>query len=157
MLERNRRPQLGEIAGIRAKLLSASSAVYDKNVFSTPPTGGPRKVFHAIAGILFSNAQAVLVALHAAFSARREEAEKLMRQMLLIALQKGTFYPVWNSDLEISQKLNSLWQSFMQIVEHLTPDAVLVENVPDLPTWDDGAVLSGFLQARDVFDRMTIV
>ena len=26
------------------------------------------------------------------------------------------------------------------------PDAVLVENVPDLPSWDDGAVLSGFLE-----------
>lgn len=41
----------------------------------------------------------------------------------------------------------SLWRSFMQIVERLMPDAVLVENVPDLPSWDDGAVLSGFLQA----------
>lgn len=40
-----------------------------------------------------------------------------------------------------------LWQSFMQVVEYLAPDAVLVENVPDLPSWDDGAVLSGFLQA----------
>lgn len=40
-----------------------------------------------------------------------------------------------------------LWQSFMRVVEHLGPDAVLVENVPDLPSWDDGAVLSGFLQA----------
>jgi DNA (cytosine-5)-methyltransferase 1 len=34
----------------------------------------------------------------------------------------------------------------MRIVERLRPDAVLVENVPDLPSWDDGAVLSGFLQ-----------
>ena len=33
----------------------------------------------------------------------------------------------------------------MRVVERLRPDAVLVENVPDLPTWDDGAVLSGFL------------
>jgi DNA (cytosine-5)-methyltransferase 1 len=41
----------------------------------------------------------------------------------------------------------SLWQSFMRVVEHLRPDAVLVENVPDLPTWDDGAVLSGFLES----------
>ncbi len=40
-----------------------------------------------------------------------------------------------------------LWRSFMRIVERLRPDAVLVENVPDLPSWDDGAVLSGFLQA----------
>ena len=39
-----------------------------------------------------------------------------------------------------------LWRSFMQVVERLRPDAVLVENVPDLPTWDDGAVLSGFLE-----------
>ena len=40
-----------------------------------------------------------------------------------------------------------LWRSFMRIVERLQPDAVLVENVPDLPTWDDGAVLSGFLES----------
>jgi DNA (cytosine-5)-methyltransferase 1 len=41
----------------------------------------------------------------------------------------------------------SLWRSFMRVVEHLRPTAVLVENVPDLPAWDDGAVLSGFLES----------
>ena len=41
----------------------------------------------------------------------------------------------------------SLWRSFMRVVEHLRPRAVLVENVPDLPAWDDGAVLSGFLES----------
>jgi len=34
-----------------------------------------------------------------------------------------------------------LWSSFVAVVEHLQPEAVLVENVPDLPRWDDGAVL----------------
>ena len=34
----------------------------------------------------------------------------------------------------------------MRVVERLRPDAVLVENVPDLPSWEDGAVLSGFLE-----------
>lgn len=43
----------------------------------------------------------------------------------------------------------SLWRSFMRVVERLTPDAVLVENVPDLPAWDDGAVLSGFLETLE--------
>ena len=33
----------------------------------------------------------------------------------------------------------------MAVVERLRPDAVLLENVPDLPTWDDGAVLVRFL------------
>jgi DNA (cytosine-5)-methyltransferase 1 len=37
-----------------------------------------------------------------------------------------------------------LWQGFMAIVAQLTPRAVLVENVPDLPSWDDGSVLMGF-------------
>src|SRR5262249_14463709 len=30
-----------------------------------------------------------------------------------------------------------LWGSFIQVVEALRPSAVLVENVPDLPRWDD--------------------
>lgn len=34
-----------------------------------------------------------------------------------------------------------LWSSFIAVVETLRPSAVLVENVPDLPSWDDGAVL----------------
>src|SRR4051812_10444844 len=37
-----------------------------------------------------------------------------------------------------------LWHGFMAIVTRLKPRAVLVENVPDLPAWDDGAVLMGF-------------
>ena len=40
-----------------------------------------------------------------------------------------------------------LWSSFMAVVAELTPAAVLVENVPDLPTWDDGAVLTGFYES----------
>jgi DNA (cytosine-5)-methyltransferase 1 len=40
-----------------------------------------------------------------------------------------------------------LWQSFIAVVERLRPDAVLVENVPDLPRWNDGAVLIGFYES----------
>jgi DNA (cytosine-5)-methyltransferase 1 len=40
-----------------------------------------------------------------------------------------------------------LWQGFMVVVEHLRPRAVLVENVPDLPSWDDGSVLMGFYES----------
>jgi DNA (cytosine-5)-methyltransferase 1 len=38
----------------------------------------------------------------------------------------------------------ALWQSFMAVVARMKPRAVLVENVPDLPSWDDGSVLMGF-------------
>ncbi len=40
-----------------------------------------------------------------------------------------------------------LWESFIAVVERLRPDAVLVENVPDLPRWNDGAVLIGFYES----------
>jgi DNA (cytosine-5)-methyltransferase 1 len=39
-----------------------------------------------------------------------------------------------------------LWESFIAVVERLQPRAVLVENVPDLPRWNDGAVLIGFYE-----------
>jgi DNA (cytosine-5)-methyltransferase 1 len=41
----------------------------------------------------------------------------------------------------------ALWQSFMRVVERLQPRGVLIENVPNLPSWDDGAVLIGFLES----------
>lgn len=41
----------------------------------------------------------------------------------------------------------ALWTSFMRTVEVLQPRAVLIENVPGLPTWDDGAVLIGFFES----------
>lgn len=44
-----------------------------------------------------------------------------------------------------------LWRSFLSIVSALEPRAVLIENVPDLPQWNDGAVLSGlFSGLRDL-------
>ena len=40
-----------------------------------------------------------------------------------------------------------LWESFVEVVRTLRPRAVLVENVPDLPRWNDGAVLIGFYES----------
>lgn len=40
-----------------------------------------------------------------------------------------------------------LWASFVAVVDALRPGAVLVENVPDLPRWDDGAVLIGLYES----------
>lgn len=40
-----------------------------------------------------------------------------------------------------------LWRSFVRIVAKLQPRAVLLENVPDLAVWDEGAVLLGFCES----------
>jgi DNA (cytosine-5)-methyltransferase 1 len=40
-----------------------------------------------------------------------------------------------------------LWRSFVDIVSSLSPKAVLLENVPDLARWNDGAVLLGVMQS----------
>lgn len=112
VLEKNRQPQLAEIAALRAQLLAASHAVYDKNAFIVPAIVGHRKIFNASAAVILSRAQSTLSGLHATFSIRKEEAEKYLRQMILISIQKDTFNHVWNSDVNISAKLMSLWQSF---------------------------------------------
>lgn len=89
VLKNGRRPQVGEIAGVRAQLLSASRAVYSKDLMSTPATGSPRKMYHASAAILFNKAQSILSSVHAALLIRKEEAERIIRQMILISLQKS--------------------------------------------------------------------
>ena len=40
----------------------------------------------------------------------------------------------------------SLWTSFLAVVEHLMPKAVLLENVPGLAEWEEGAVLVGLCE-----------
>lgn len=40
-----------------------------------------------------------------------------------------------------------MWRSFIQVVEEMKPRAVLLENVPDLAAWEDGAVLVGFCES----------
>ena len=40
-----------------------------------------------------------------------------------------------------------MWRSFIDVVEALNPSAVLLENVPDLAAWDEGAVLVGFCES----------
>lgn len=40
-----------------------------------------------------------------------------------------------------------LWSSFAEVVSAVRPRAVLVENVPDLPRWNDGAVLTAIYES----------
>ena len=40
-----------------------------------------------------------------------------------------------------------MWRSFVDVVEVMRPKAVLLENVPDLAAWDEGAVLVGFCES----------
>lgn len=112
VLEKGRRPQVGEIAGIRAQLLSASRGVYSKDLASISSSGSPRKKFHASAAILFNNAQRILSSVHATLSGHKEEAERIIRQMTLISLQKNLFFPIWTGNLGVAQKLAGLWQTF---------------------------------------------
>lgn len=40
-----------------------------------------------------------------------------------------------------------LWRSFMAVVDALDPQAVMLENVPDMVSWDDGSILLAIVQA----------
>lgn len=48
---------------------------------------------------------------------------------------------------EAADRRAELWRSFIEVVEHLKPSVVLLENVPDMARWNDGAVLLGVMQS----------
>jgi DNA (cytosine-5)-methyltransferase 1 len=50
-----------------------------------------------------------------------------------------------------------LWRSFVRVVEALRPKTVLLENVPDLAEWDEGAVLAGLCEALQELGYATSV
>jgi hypothetical protein len=112
LLEKNHRPQIGEVAAIRARLLAASDGVYDRSALQFPANGSRRKLMQANAVLLLNQAQVILSGIYQSYFNRREQAEKFVNQIVLISLQKGTFYPVWESSESLSEKLNRLWQSF---------------------------------------------
>ena len=45
-----------------------------------------------------------------------------------------------------------MWRSFIRVAEALRPRAVLLENVPDLAVWDEGAILVGFCDSLRELD-----
>lgn len=59
---------------------------------------------------------------------------------------------VENGDRSPDDPRAELWQSFMAVVALVRPRAVLIENVPDLPAWDDGSVLMGFYESLRELD-----
>lgn len=48
---------------------------------------------------------------------------------------------------QASDERAELWRSFVRVVEALKPKVVVLENVPDMARWNDGAVLLGVMQA----------
>lgn len=52
-----------------------------------------------------------------------------------------------NGDRAPHDSRADLWSSFVAVVQVLHPAAVLVENVPDLARWDDGAVLMALYES----------
>lgn len=40
-----------------------------------------------------------------------------------------------------------LWRSFTTVIDALAPRAVMLENVPDMASWDDGSILLGIMQS----------
>lgn len=112
VLTRHRRAQVAEIAGLRAQLRAASAGVIDTRFVRVPADGG-RKTYRAVAALLFNQAQAVLGAVHEAFSDRADEAGKFVRQMLALALQKQVFYPAWDGGATRGESVTRVWQTMM--------------------------------------------
>ncbi len=128
VLEKYHRPQVGDMAALRSRLSAAAEGVSDSSFNQVSTSGSRRKIFHAQAALLLSQGQGILGSQFEFFSTRREQAEKYTNQILLISLQKNTFYPIWNSALTPSGKLNQLWQSFVS-------DADLVQGTRQILTF----------------------
>jgi hypothetical protein len=88
VLENNRMPLVGSIAGLRARLDSASRGAVPKGVVVTGSVT-TRKVRNAVAAEVLQEAADTLAAEIAADDARIDEANRIARQLAIAAQLKG--------------------------------------------------------------------
>lgn len=120
VLQKHRRPQVSTIAGLRAQLKAAADGAFDLQSIRLPAAAGTRKTHRAAAALLFNQGQTALRGVHEAVAASREEALNYLRQMIVLALQKNTFYPVWNAGADRAQSIVAVWQSLLADADAVT-------------------------------------
>jgi hypothetical protein len=88
MMKNHRRSQVGAVSALRAKVLAALSGSYE----GAEPAGSrlhARKRTLGTCLLLLSQAQTALREVHASLEAKKEEASRLVQQILQILMQNG--------------------------------------------------------------------
>jgi hypothetical protein len=109
MLKRHRRSQLAPMSALRARALAALAGIHEGADASARRLQA-RKQTAAACALLLAQAQGLLHEVCAALEPRRDEAARLVQQMLQILLQGGVLQPLLAQASGPAERLALVWQ-----------------------------------------------
>ena len=130
LMKQYRRGELGAISALRARALAAQAGVQQGGQPSERRLQARRQSAGACALIL-GEAQALLGGVHTALEAKRDEASRLIQQMLQILIQNGSLAPLLAAPP--AQRVTPIWQSCLSRPEVATG----ARQVLGLVSWPD--------------------
>ncbi len=110
MLKQHRRSQLGPMSALRARALAAIAGVHE-GADAPARRLQARKQTAGTCALLLGQAQGLLHEACAALEPRRDEAARLIQQMLQILLQGGVLQPLLATAPGPAERLALVWQS----------------------------------------------
>lgn len=109
-LKQHRRTQLGSMSALRARALAAIAGVHEGGEPAARRLQARRQTAGACA-LLLGQAQGLLHEVCAALEPKRDEAARLLQQMLQILLQGGVLQPLLAAAPGPAERLALVWQA----------------------------------------------
>lgn len=109
-LKQHRRSQLGPMSALRARALAAIAGVHE-SADATARRLQARKQTAGACALLLGQAQGLLHEACAALEPKRDEAARLIQQMLQILLQGGVLQPLLAAATGPAERLALVWQA----------------------------------------------
>lgn len=127
LLEQYRRPQLAAFAALRARALAAQAGINKEEGRRL----AQRKQSAGAGALILGEAQALLADVQTALAAKKDEAARLIQQMLQILLQNGSLTPLLAAPT--AERIAPIWQACLARPEVSTG----ARQVLGLVAWPD--------------------
>ena len=107
-------PQISELAGMRGMIIAAEDGVRDP-AFIVDPGVRSSKIPAAVAAISLKRAQDILHMVMEPYNRTLDEAQKIMRKVLVISGQSGLLIPFYNPDGSLKVPVADLWRYLVEV------------------------------------------
>ncbi len=114
ILKRNKAPQVSELASMRGMITAAEDGIRDPS-FIVEQGVRSSKIPAAVASISLKRAQEILNMMMEPFNRNLDEAQTIMRKIMVISGQSGILIPFYNSNGELKIPVADIWRYLVEV------------------------------------------
>lgn len=114
ILKRNKAPQVSELAAMRGVIIAAEDGIRDPSLIVEQGVRSS-KIPAAVASISLKRAQEILNMMMEPFNRSLDEAQSIMRKVMVISGQSGLLTPFYNPDGALKIQAADIWRYLVEV------------------------------------------